>query len=124
MYDLPIGHWEILEYLCPGLFALAIAALIGLIFIRWLNGAFTVPGAEDLTRPTTLAECQEHWLSDIQGQFHRRWNAVRDQVETALRKGGDLWEWEVLDAKKQGKQAGIAVVRAGEIVRTWKFPQS
>ena len=75
-----------------------------------------------LTRPVTLAEYETcHGainLSTLRPEIFARVQQRRAEIDELLREGGELWEWS--RGRDFAAIGGLAVVRAGSVIRAWQ----
>lgn len=78
-----------------------------------------------LARKTTLDECGISWGTGTwTGQARKRWMVFRAEVEAALVDDAELWEWESSGLRHFAGTYGVAVVRAGEVIKSWEIGRS
>ena len=75
-----------------------------------------------LTRPTTLADYETfHGAIDIgtlRPEIRARVERRRNEVAELIRDDGELWEWS--RGREFAAIGGLAVLRAGVVVRAWR----
>ena len=78
-----------------------------------------------LTRRTTLDQYAEmfgieRWKAPAQA----KWLALRNEVESELQPGDEIWEWESEGFRELAGVCGLAIVRKGVVVRDWQLGRS
>jgi hypothetical protein len=77
---------------------------------------------DQLTRRTSLTQYEAEWFPGIRGGPRHRWEALQAEIAAIMQPGDELWEWQSAGFHELRGDAGLAVVRSGEVIwfkRLW-----
>ena len=84
-----------------------------------------MPIEKILTRQTTLADYAAAWFGNrLTGRPKEKWDRFAAEVEAAMITGDQLWEWETDRFHELAGTAGLAIVREGQVLKTWELWKS